>query len=260
MTTVSDIITDAYRQSNLIPVGSLPSAAQQTEALRYLNRIVRSSLGNEIGEPLEAFPIGSNNIGRPTGYPWYQSSPDGNWFLPENKRVMANLTKTVNLYLHPKPNDGARLGLIDVTGNLSTYPLTITGNGRTIEGQTSITISTNFVEYEWFYDDTKGDWARTLPLDDLNGSFPFPSDFDFYFVCHLAAALNPSYNVQADPQMVSIYNRARSQIRARYHNIIPVGAEDALVRMPRVALDRDMWGNRWQYYDPNYAFIFGVPW
>ena len=260
MTTVSQIITDAYRQSNLIAVGTLPSAAQQDEALRYLNRIVRSTLGNEVGEPLEAFPVGSVNISRPSGYPWYHNTPDGNWFLPENKRMMSNVDRSTTIYLHPKPNDGARLGLIDIAGNLSTYPMTISGNGRTIEGQQSITISTDSVDYEWFYDDTTGNWARTLPLDDLNGTFPFPEDFDIYFICLLAAAINPAYEVQADAQLAMHFNRARSQIRARYHNVIPVGAEDGLVRMPRVALDRDMWGNRWQYYDPNYAFTFGVPW
>jgi len=260
MTTVSQIITDAYRQGNVIAIGTLPSAAQQEEGLRYLNRIVRSTLGNEAGEPLEAFPIGGNNIGRPTGYPWYQSSPDGNWFLPENKRMMVNATKATSIYLHPKPNDGARLGLSDLSGNLSTYPMTIYGNGRTVEGQISLTFNTDNIDYEWFYDDTTGNWARVVPLDDLNGTFPFPEDFDFYFICMLASTLNPAYNIQADAQSVMNYNRAKSQLRARYHNIIPVGSEDGLVRMPRTALDRDMWGNRWQYYDPNYAFIFGVPW
>lgn len=260
MTTVSQIITDAYRQSNLIAVGTLPSAAQQEEALRYLNRIVSSTLGNEAGENLTALPIGGNNISRPNGYPWYTDNPDGNWFVPENQRLMVNLNRTMTLYLHPRPNPGARLGIIDVSKNFTTYNLVINANGRTIEGATILTLNTSGYDAEWLYDDTTGNWAKVLPLDDLNTAFPFPQDFDIYFICMLAGALNPAYEVQADQQVAMHFSRARSQIRARYHNVIPVGSEDALVRMPRTAADRDLWGNRWAYYDPNYAFTSGIPW
>lgn len=260
MSTVSEIITDAYRQSNLIAVGTLPSSAQQQEALRYLNRIVKSTLGNEAGEILEAFPVGRNNVTKPEGFPWYGNTPGGNWFLPENKRVMANLTQDTSIFLHPKPSDGARIGVSDISGNLSTYGLTLVGNGRTIEGSPSLVLTTDGLDREWLYDDTSGDWKRVSPLDDLNVDFPFPNDFDIYFICMLAGAINPAYDVQADGQVAMHYSRARTQLRARYHNTIPVGSEDGLVRLGKVAIDRDMWGNRWQYYDPNYAFIYGVPW
>jgi hypothetical protein len=49
LTLVSEIITDAFRQSNLVAVGTTPTTEETTEALRYLNRIVKSVFGNEAG-------------------------------------------------------------------------------------------------------------------------------------------------------------------------------------------------------------------
>src|SRR3546814_13330053 len=90
MTLVSQIITDSFRKSNLIAIGTTPTAAQQTEALRYLNRMVKSVFGDEVGEPLTALPIGSLNIDRPSGYPWWDTVPAGDWFVPTNTRTVFN--------------------------------------------------------------------------------------------------------------------------------------------------------------------------
>src|SRR3546814_19127941 len=86
MTLVSQIITDSFRKSNLIAIGTTPTAAQQTEALRYLNRMVKPVFGDEVGEPLTALPIGSLTIDRTSGYPWWDTVPDGDWFVPKNTR------------------------------------------------------------------------------------------------------------------------------------------------------------------------------
>jgi hypothetical protein len=50
MTVASSIITDAYREGNIIPMGSTPNANQQTEALSRLNVILTSTIGNEVGD------------------------------------------------------------------------------------------------------------------------------------------------------------------------------------------------------------------
>ena len=91
MTITQQIITDAYRQSNLLSIGESPSLAQQDEGLRYLNRIVKSVFGNEAGDPLEVFPVGRNHINRPSGYPWHGTTPDNDWYVPKNTRIMLNL-------------------------------------------------------------------------------------------------------------------------------------------------------------------------
>ena len=174
MTTVSQIITDAFRQSNLIAVAASPTSDEQTEALRYLNRIVKSVFGMEAGENLVAFPLGDSGISRPSGYPWWGSEePSSDWFVPENTRLMLNLTAPLSIYLHPDPDDGARFAVEDVAGNLATYNVTVYGNGRLVDGSTSVTLSTNSTSDEWFYRADTATWSKYTSLD-LVDTFPFP--------------------------------------------------------------------------------------
>jgi len=259
MTTVTEIITDAFRKGNLIAVGATPTSDEQTEALRYLNRIVKSVFGHEAGEPLVAFPIGAENISRPSGYPWWNDVPDNDWFVPENTRVMLNLSNPVSLFLHPDPDNGSRFAAIDVAGNLATNNVTVSGNGRLIEGATSITLSTDDFNAEWFYREDTANWVRyaTLALVD---TFPFPEEFDEYFIVLLAMTLNPSYGIQMDGQTLETFKRSKTQFKARYAQDIPTRSELALIRMARTAADRDVWGDSYRLYNPSSMFEKGWPW
>ena len=259
MTLVSQIISDAYRLGNLTAIGTAPSLAQQDEALRYLNRIVKSTLGNEVGEPLEAFPLGTNGVSRPSGFPWWGQQPDNEWFVPKNKRLILNLTGPQTVYLHPMPNDGTRFAVSDTSGNLATNTLTVSANGRLIEGATSAVLNTNGLEREWFYRDDLGEWVKYATLI-ASDTFPFPEEFDDFFVTVLAVRLNPSYNASLDPQAQATMIRMGRQIKARYHQEIEIGSEWGLIKMPRTAQDRDGWGTQWDWVDPTSAFYKGLPW
>lgn len=260
MTTAYQIIVDAYRQSNLIGIGVEPTQIQETEALRYLNRIVKSVFGNEVGDQLIAVPIGRNNIDRPSGYPWYDAVPDNEWFVPKNTRAMLNIeTSGVSLYLHPAPNDGSRFAVSDASGNLATYPVTVYGNGNMIEGTTSIVLDTNGYDAEWFYREDLANWTKYAPLA-LFDTFPFPEEFDDYFILSLAFRLNPAYERQLDQQSSIMLQRAKSQLRARYSQNIPMHSELGLIRHSKMAADRDQWGNSYWLYNPNSMFDKGFPW
>ena len=257
MTLVSQIITDAFRQSNIISIAGSVTSAQQTEALRFLNRIVKSVFGNEAGENLEAFPIGRNNISRPSGFPGYDNAPPADWFVPMNKRLMCNLTAATTVYLHPQPSPGARFAVNDVTGNFATYNLIVNGNGRQIQNASSLTLNTNNTEKEWFYRDDLGEWALYSPLV-VGDTFPFPEEFDDYFITLLALRINPAYGRAMDEQTAQIMGRSQSQLRARYHNTIEVQSEEALIRPAEMTADRRRW--RGNYYNPNSLFNYGMPW
>jgi len=260
MTTTYQIIVDAYRQSNLIGIGVEPTQIQETEALRYLNRIVKSVFGNEAGDPLTGFPIGKNNISRPSGYPGWNSVPDNDWFVPKNTRCNLNLDQPgVNLYLHPAPDDGSRFAVADASGNLATYPVTVYGNGALIEGSASVLLSTNGLDREWVYRADKAEWVAYSPLA-MFDTFPFPEEFDDFFILSLAFRLNPAYQREFDQQSLVVYNRAKSQLRARYSQNIPVRSELALIRNAKVAADRDQWGNTYWLYQPNAMFDKGLTW
>ena len=258
MTTVLQIIIDAYRQSNLTPINTELSTPQETEGLRYLQRIVKSVFGNEAGEQLEPFPIGRLGIDRPSGWPWYDNVPPADWFVPKNTRLMCNLTNASTVYLHPVPDDGSRLGVIDVASDFATTPLTIDPNGRRIEGATSLVLSTNGIDTEWFYRGDLGNWMKTSTLTYFD-IFPFPEEFDDMFITMLAMRLNPSYDRSADDQSIVVLNRSRSQFRARYSQHIQAPSEEALLRMPKQAVDRDTYSNGWYWGNTESMFKRGYP-
>lgn len=259
MTLVSDIITDAFRQGNLIAVGTTATAAQTTEALRYLQRIVKSVFGQEMGDVLTTFPIGKVDISRPSGYPWWNTVPDNDWFVPKNTRLMFNLDESVPIYLHPDPDDGSRFAVIDVAESFTANPITVYGNGRLIETTTSISLATNGLDREWFYRADLGGWLRVSPLASPD-TFPFPEEFDDFFITMLAMRINPAYGIELDGQSQSMLQRSRTQLRSRYTQNIPVRSELGLIRMPRVSQDRDSWGNSYWLYNPNSMFDKGWPW
>lgn len=260
MTLVSEIITDAYRQSNLLPIGVAPTDAQQEEGLRYLTRLLRSTYGNEVGEPLQPFPIGRKDINRPQGWPWFEGTPPDDWFVPENTRLMCNQDAPETVYLHPQPDDGARFGVLDVARNFSTTGLTIVANGRRIEGGTQLSLTTDGENREWFYREDLGDWVRVTPITAVD-VFPFPEDFDFYYITLLALTLNPAYGVTMAQETVATMKRAKTQLIARYHQNIPTSSELGLRRMPKTSQDREYWNNEFDWaYDPTAAFRAGQPW
>ena len=259
MTLVSTIISDAFRQSNLLALGATPTDNQSTEALRYLNRIVKGVFGKEAGENFTAFPIGRGNINRPSGYPWYNDVPDADWFIPENTRLILNAESSLDLYLDPNPDDGARFAVVNPADNLATYPVTVHGNGRLIEDAQSILLDTDGYAAEWFYRADLATWTIYSPLD-ATDTFPFPEEFDDFFITLLSMRLNPSYGAEMDEQSVQMFKRAQNILRARYGQTEEMPSELALLRMARVAADRDRYGSAYDYYNPNDMFNKGYPW
>ena len=258
MTTTAQIIADAYRQGNILAVTATPTTAQQTEALRYLNRIVKSVFGNEAGENFLTLPIGRVNIQRPTGFPWYDNVPDGDWFIPENTRLICNINAPITLYMHPSPDDGSRLAVSDVAGNFATNNVTLEGNGRRIENATSLVLSANGTNTEWFFRADLSNWMKYAPLVALD-TFPFPEEFDDFFITMLALRLNPAYGRTLDPQSQMVFNRSKTQIRARYTQNIAQRSELALIRPSKSTQDRWLWSGDWSTYDPSSLFNKGWP-
>jgi hypothetical protein len=257
MTTVSQIITDAFRQSNLIPVGTSPAQAQQNEALRYINRIVLSVLGNEAGENLSPLGVGSNNISRPTGYPYFDDLLVNEWFVPENTRIMFNLGNPVSLYLHPNPDDGTRIGVVDVSGNFSTNNLTLKGNGRNIEAASELVLSTNGTANEWMYRADTGNWSKTTNLL-IGDVFPFPEDFDDMFITMLAIRINPAYGRMIDAQSAAVLDRSRNQLRARYATHKEIAVERALVALTNYDARYGFYAYLSNGRTPNTLFDLGI--
>lgn len=205
MTLVSSIITDAYRESNLIPLVATPNANQVTEALRRLNTLLLSTVGNEAGDGLSEINIGGD----------YDEETLTNTWLPDNIRLMLNLTAAKTYLLDPYPQNGQRFAIVDVGGNLATYNVTIDGNGRRIEDTPTLSLTTDDLFRQWMYRSDTGNWVRIATVTDSD-ELPFPEEFDDYFITMLAIRINPRYGQELSGATQMALSRARRQLTARY--------------------------------------------
>lgn len=219
MTVISSIITDAFREGNILPLGKAPTANQSTEALRLLNGLFSSIYGNEAGEGLTDWPLG--NFGRES--PGYDLAyTDDQIDHPTiNRRLIAVNEAARTVYLTLRPQDGARMGIADPFGRLASVPVTLDANGRTIEGAATLLLDTNGLNREWFYRADLGDWVRLTQKADTD-EMPFPADFDNFFITLLAMRLNPRYGRTMDDQSALIYKSERKKFVARYLQSMPL--------------------------------------
>lgn len=235
MALVHEIIKDAYREANLIPITQSPTLDEQTEGLRLLNRFVRSVFGSEAGDKLQSLAVGVNNVTTTNSLPTYDFT--GQEYAPLNARLVVNTTAPTTINLHPDPEDGARIAVVDSSGNFNTNNVTLAGNGRKIAGAATAVLSTASLKKEWFYRADLGDWQVISDLG-LNDTFPFPMEFEDLFVIGLATRLNPRNGASIDEQAMMNFRRQRNLFRARYSQSIQQASEDGLVKLTGTRLNR----------------------
>ena len=255
MTTVASIVQSALRETNLIPLGVTPTDEQLAEGHALLSTIVAGVLGNEAGENLNPMPLGQNEITSPRGYPWWSNELPGNVFLQTNTRLMCNLTGPGTVNLHPRPHDGARMGVVDVSQNFSENPLTVYGNGRSIEGEADMVYDTDGLIREWLYREDLGNWVTVIPLD-LEGDMPWPTEFDDMFIIMLALRLNPRYGQVMHPASAQVLQATMRKFSARYaQSSTQTPSEDGLIYLTSQSRS---YGQR-QYGDTTALFNSGYP-
>lgn len=210
MTLASDIITRAYRTPNIIPLVSTANTNQQAEALPLLNEQILSALGFEAGSELSDLNIGGT----------YDQSAYCSTWVPCNARLVLNLGGETTLKLDPEPYEGQRLAIADASGNLATFNFILDGNGRTIEGASTLTLNTNGETRQWIY---RADTANWVKITDLIASdtMPLPQEFDGFFVKRLAMELSPSYGQSLAQETIASLNRIEGKLRARYRKPRP---------------------------------------
>lgn len=215
MTQVSDIITDAYRESNLIAVNATPTSDETTEGLNRLQALIKSTIGTDVGYVMEDWTITSATaITRPSGVALTAAQASAYYIEPQS-RLMASLTVATAINLDPYPNDGQRFSVVDVAGNFGTYNLTISGNGRLINGSSSLVLSTNSEIREFMFRSDIGDWVE-IDTFTTSDALPFPADFDDYFITSLAMRLNRRYGREMSPESIARLNEQRMAIVQRY--------------------------------------------
>ncbi len=255
MTLVTDIILSALRETNLIPLGVAPSSAQELEAFALLATIVSGIPGGEAGENLTPLALGQDNIDAPSGYPWWSNELPANVFVRANTRLMLNLTAEGFASFDPTPHDGARMGVVDCALNLDVNNITLFGNGRLIDGDTELTLTTPGTSHEWVYREDIGSWTTVTPLS-LDGQMPWPSEFDDMFIIMLALRLNPRYGQVIHPASAELLKKARSAFSARYsQSWSQMPSEAGLLYLTNID-SRNIYR---QYGDTSGMFNSGVP-
>lgn len=227
MTLISKIITTAYRESNILPLGVAVTQNQGTEALDLYTSILEAIYGGDAGERLTDWPLG--NFDRdPNGCGYELPFTDHRLHHPPiNMRLIAVNEHPHTIWLTTRPQDGSRMGIADPFSRLSEVPLTIDGNGRPIEGNATIVLDTDGTFREWIYRADMAAWVRITELtaDDEN---PFPQKFDTMFICLLAMRLNPRYGRTLDPQSAAAFKKNQQEFIARYLQSQPLEIDDSI--------------------------------
>ena len=251
MTVISSIITDAFREGNILPLGKAPTSVQTTEALRLTNQLFKTVMGGDAGENFTDWPLGAYGIPNPI-YPipdMQQSRP------PLNKRLVAINEEALDVYLWSYPQDGSRMGIVDPYGRLSVAPVTLNGNGRMIEGSPSLVLNTNGLAREWFYRADLGQWVRLTTLTETE-EMPFPEEFDIFFTILLALRLNPRYGREMDDQSQAMFKQERAGFVARYAQAMPLQVTDD-ISWPFMSTQSY---NSPSVFSSNDAFAAGITW
>ncbi len=135
--------------------------------------------------------------------------------LPQS-RLICNLVAATSYELDPQPQDGQRVSIIDAANNFATRPFTLVGNGRLIDGATSVILNTDFSRRQWVYRSDQSNWISIEPLD-ADAEMPFPEEFDDYFIIMLAMRLNPRYGRQLTQESAMRLSQQRAQLYYRYN-------------------------------------------
>lgn len=243
MTTVAEIIEEAFRESSLTAELQSATPTQTTQALARLQSVVSSAYGFEVGEPLSDWPIGLEGVVFPADVLWEEVY----WQRPRiNVRLIAASDTPQTVYLPERPYDGSRIALIDPASRLAAAPVTLNANGRTVEGAQTLLVNTDGTQKIWFYRADLGNWTPITPLG-YTDTFPFPAEFDDYFITQLAMRLNPRYGRSMTQESHEAMARSLSLLQARYRQSENVGVDPALLR---VSEQYDMNGNRLGRYSP----------
>lgn len=215
MTTIRQIITDAYREGGIIQIGTTPEAEQTDEGLRKLQSIVSELLGHEAGEGFMTVAYGTGATANPYAQDHDRKDYIDAHYIPSNVQLLVNSNSPQTVYLDPNPRPGARFSVIDVNGNFGTGNFTVHANGRNIDGGTETVLTENGAKEQWFYRDDLAQWTKVTNID-LDEESPFPSEFDEFLSISLAMRLNPRYQQQTAPETVQTWRRVKSQFRSRY--------------------------------------------
>lgn len=239
MTVAGTLVQRAFREGNLIPVGTQPTAPEAVEGLDVLNSLMLSTFGFTIGNRItdwqvparqrsptaqvtRSFPLlpGAERSVVPT-YPLYP---------PLNTRVIWD-GSAQTIYFDEVPQDGAAMAVAKGSGSDGAVAgtLTIDGNGRTIAGVNTVDSTTLAFPTQWFYRADAADWRVVQAVIATDDNL-FPDKLDDLWVCAVAIRLAPRYGKTIGPGTSARFVEMSQIFRTTYQATAPTssGGEDML--------------------------------
>lgn len=227
MSSVDELINAAFRESNIIPVGSSATEDERTEALQVLNRAVGASVGLVIGETLHDWrvpydqttsPVHANPPMLPgTGENAVAKEWPNN--PPENSRVVWDGTDQ-SVFFPSRPCAGSQMALVLPVSAAGT--IVLEGNGNAIEGSGSYSVSAADYteELKWIYRPDLASW-QPLKTVSLTDESPLPPDLDELLILSLAVRLAPRFGKKISVEAAGVYAEAQKSARTRYRQSAP---------------------------------------
>lgn len=222
-TAVRELIVEAFEEIGVARNDRTIRYRDGQMALERLNNIVRSLMGQGIGEKLTDQTITTDTT------------------ICSNTRVVVPAhTSSFTVTLPEDPEDGALFQLVDAAAGFTAYPVTVDPNGRLFEGSTSsVSAALNGYNLMWLYRGDLADWKRVAVLD-LNDDFPFPIEFDDAFIIQLAIRLAPRFGKSLSNESVATSQRALSGLRARYRQRVVTSADQGVLMLSDQAYGRGL--------------------
>ena len=221
MTLVSEIVQQAYREGNLIPVGTAATSPEVAEGVTRLNSLIASFFGVGIGEHLADWmvPQPQRTASVAANYPQYPLASDlpatVYFYPPKNSRIVWNATPQT-VYFPEAPNRGSRMGMVQVSGLTdSSVSLTLNGNGRLIDGAATATVLNAGINKQWFYRADTGTWLTLATLLSTD-TFPFPLALDDLWILLLAVRLAGRYGKSLSQESINALKAAQVAGRSLY--------------------------------------------
>lgn len=224
-TLLSEIVVQAFREGNFVALGEDTPAEELQEAVPRLRNLISAVMGIELGEhyrdwyvphaynpeaPLR-YPLTPTGTGGTSALPWQ--------YPPANSRLLVKVDEARTLYFPATPNDGARMAYVDLG---STGDVTLDGNGRLIEGATSISSdiggapAVSLSGRQWLYRSDKADWILLVNELKASDTVPLPPEFDDLWVTGLVMRMAPRFQIEIQPSIGERYADMLGRLRKRY--------------------------------------------
>lgn len=230
MTTASEIVKNAYREGNLVPLDAttgtpVTTPGQDAEGLALLNRFIFSLLGFELGEFSLDWPVPpSQTSDVPARYPILPKGTQlrsDQWpYPPANVQVITKLVESTTIFLTQDPEDGARVQFSNI-GDPDTFNLTIDANGRLVKGAlVSVETPGELDGQILFYRADLSDWqlVTTLTADDDS---PFPFVYDDLLEVATFIRLAPRYGRSVSTESAATFKRLMTRMKTQYRQKMP---------------------------------------